>query len=169
MWSTQEEWIKFRTTPHSGHVPSQIPTLIRDDFLPSSAGKRKRGETAEETVSMVKKELSIVAATWMPLPQLMTWMLRRPQRRKLPTDGSGASAAPTGSASEPVNPIGFGLYKESRVQNLRRLIDFVCDVTWPFAKIVLDHGMRKKGCFRIQQQETASTAPEETEPALEEV
>jgi hypothetical protein len=50
MWATEEEWINFRTTPHSGHVPSHIPTLVRDDFyiFPSSAEKRKREETAED-------------------------------------------------------------------------------------------------------------------------
>ena len=48
MWATDEEWIQFRTTPHSGHVPSHIPTLVRDDFFPSSAEKRKREETAED-------------------------------------------------------------------------------------------------------------------------
>jgi hypothetical protein len=45
MWGRDEEWVAFRTTPHSGHVPSHIPTLVRDDFLPDSAGKRKRVET----------------------------------------------------------------------------------------------------------------------------
>ena len=41
MLATVEEWINFRTTPHSGHVPSHIPTLVRDDFyfFPSSAEK----------------------------------------------------------------------------------------------------------------------------------
>jgi hypothetical protein len=47
MWAADEEWIKFRTTPHSGHVPSHIPTLVRDDFLPCSADKRKREEIKE--------------------------------------------------------------------------------------------------------------------------
>jgi hypothetical protein len=48
MWCKEEDWIKFRTTPHSGHVPSHLPTLIRDEFLPSSAGKRNRGETTQD-------------------------------------------------------------------------------------------------------------------------
>jgi hypothetical protein len=47
MWAEKEEWIKFRTTPHSGHVPSHIPTLVVDAFLPGSAGKRKRGDMCE--------------------------------------------------------------------------------------------------------------------------
>jgi hypothetical protein len=47
MWATEEDWVKFRTTPHTGHVPSHIPTLVRDEFLPRSAEKRKREETAE--------------------------------------------------------------------------------------------------------------------------
>jgi hypothetical protein len=47
-WATEDDWINFRTTPHSGHVPSHIPTLVRGDFLQSSGEKRKRGETAED-------------------------------------------------------------------------------------------------------------------------
>jgi hypothetical protein len=49
MWAEEDEWITFRTTPHSGHLPSHIPTLVEDAFLPPSAGKRKRGETDEDT------------------------------------------------------------------------------------------------------------------------
>jgi hypothetical protein len=45
MWSQEEEWVKFRTTPHPCHVPSNISILVRQLFLPSSAGKRKRQET----------------------------------------------------------------------------------------------------------------------------
>jgi hypothetical protein len=43
---TVEEWVKFRTVPHSGHVPSNIATLVQQLFLTISAGKRKRSDTA---------------------------------------------------------------------------------------------------------------------------
>jgi hypothetical protein len=46
MWAEEEEWVKFRTVPHSGHVPSNIATLVQQLFLTSSAGKRKRSDTA---------------------------------------------------------------------------------------------------------------------------
>jgi hypothetical protein len=47
MWAVEEEWVKFRTTLHSGHVPSHLTTLVQQKFLPTSASKRKRKETAE--------------------------------------------------------------------------------------------------------------------------
>jgi hypothetical protein len=47
MWAVDEEWVNFRTTQHSGHVPSHLTTLVQQKFLPGSASKRKRKETDE--------------------------------------------------------------------------------------------------------------------------
>jgi hypothetical protein len=47
MWAAEEEWIKFRTTPHSGHLPSHIPTLVRDDFLPCRP-RREKGKRLQK-------------------------------------------------------------------------------------------------------------------------
>jgi hypothetical protein len=48
MWAEDEAWVKFRTSPHPGHVPSNITTLVRQMFLTSSAGKRKRKDGSEQ-------------------------------------------------------------------------------------------------------------------------
>jgi hypothetical protein len=42
MRAEEDAWVKFRTTPHAGHVPSNITTLVQKKFLESSAGKRKK-------------------------------------------------------------------------------------------------------------------------------
>jgi hypothetical protein len=116
MWAEEDEWITFRTTPHSGHVPSHIPTLVEDAFLPPSAGKRKRGETDEDTNNEVVVNTAEgnvdVNAEATPVKRLLT-------------DGSGASVVPTGSASEAMNQIEYGRYLELVVQSQRRQIDFV--------------------------------------------
>jgi hypothetical protein len=53
-------------------------------------------------------------------------MRRRLQSKRLPTGGSGASAVPSGSVSEAMNQIGYGLFQEWVVdQSQRRPIDFV--------------------------------------------
>jgi hypothetical protein len=46
-WAEEDAWVKFRTTPHAGHVPSNITTLVQQKFLETSARKRKRMENAE--------------------------------------------------------------------------------------------------------------------------
>jgi hypothetical protein len=33
IWAVEEEWVKFRTTLHSGHVPSHLTTLIQCPFF----------------------------------------------------------------------------------------------------------------------------------------
>jgi hypothetical protein len=48
MWAKEDEWVQFRTTKHTGHVPSQISTLVLQLFLSSSAGKRKSKDTTGE-------------------------------------------------------------------------------------------------------------------------
>jgi hypothetical protein len=42
MWAEDEDWVRFRTSAHSGHVPSNINQLVRQMFLPNSSEKRKR-------------------------------------------------------------------------------------------------------------------------------
>jgi hypothetical protein len=37
MWAVEEEWVTFRTTLHSGRVPSHLTTLVQQEFLPTSA------------------------------------------------------------------------------------------------------------------------------------
>jgi hypothetical protein len=49
-WKENLGWVKFRTTPHQGHVPSNINTLVRQCFLDGSGGKRNRQETTEQDV-----------------------------------------------------------------------------------------------------------------------
>jgi hypothetical protein len=41
MWAEEENWVQHLTTAHSGRVPSNVTTIVRQMFVPKSAGKRK--------------------------------------------------------------------------------------------------------------------------------
>jgi hypothetical protein len=47
-WDEDEEWVDFRLAPHTGHVPSNLSTLVKQKFMKGSGEKRKRKETATE-------------------------------------------------------------------------------------------------------------------------
>jgi hypothetical protein len=110
-------------------VPSHIPTLVRDDFLPCSAEKRKREEITENEDFNGEDGNAgggdgngngggdvDVAVT--PVKKV--------------SDESGASVVPTRGGSKPLNPIEFRLCVESRVPNRRRQTSSVCAVRWLF-------------------------------------
>jgi hypothetical protein len=65
MWAEEEEeWVKFRTTPHTGHVPSNITTLVQQKFLQGSAGIEKEKKLLNTTISTLSREKdNEVAAT----------------------------------------------------------------------------------------------------------
>jgi hypothetical protein len=61
MWAEEEAWMDFRTTQHPVHVPSNITTLVQQEFLPGSGGKRKRkGVDGEEIEQLVHEEIEQV-------------------------------------------------------------------------------------------------------------
>ena len=92
MWAVDEEWVKFRTTKHSGHVPSHLTTLVQQKFLPGSASKRKRKDMAgNDNIDGEEDKVEdgvVPAATTGKRQDNRKWCFRCTFKRRIDNNGS---------------------------------------------------------------------------------
>lgn len=92
MWAADEEWVKFRNTRHSGHVPSHLTTLVQQKFLPGSASKRKRKDMAgNDNIDGEEGKVEdgvVPAATTGKRQDNRKWCFRCTFKRRIDNNGS---------------------------------------------------------------------------------
>jgi hypothetical protein len=102
-WAEENAWVKFRTTPHAGHVLSNITALVQQNFLVTSARKRKRMVNAEHAnIDEFRKASTVATRLTQRLESVMSMVktksnsyTRNPSEKALPTTENGVFVVST--------------------------------------------------------------------------